>query len=116
MRARRARYFVGDAAPYAALEDLFLDMEGVAQWAALAATRRESGWPTAAALEMFRAETTWWSQDEGLALYLALDALVPGWQRRVFPPELASGVELLEAAVAAPASRAAAATATAGTR
>jgi hypothetical protein len=84
------------------MEDLFLNMEGVACWSAfnLALTRRP-GTPPDRALDAFRGNRKFWSQEEGLALFLAIDRFVPKWRPRVFPPELASPVELLEQALAA---------------
>jgi hypothetical protein len=102
LRERRARHFTGEAEPFAELEDLFLDAEGAAQWAAFSALRRDApaGADLGALVESFRQGEEWWSQDEGFALYLALDALVPGWQRRIFGPSPPSAVELLAEALA----------------
>jgi hypothetical protein len=102
LRERRARHFTAEAEPFGELEDLFLDAEGVAQWAAFSVLRRDA--PPDVRLgelvDAFRQGEEWWSQDEGFALYLALDALVPGWQRRIFGPSPPSAVELLAEALA----------------
>jgi hypothetical protein len=50
-------------------------------------------------LTRFRRGGTWWSQDLALALYLAMDEMVPGCQARVFGPEQASARALLAEAV-----------------
>jgi hypothetical protein len=103
VQARRARWYTSTAEPYAELEDAFLDMEGVAQWAAFCVARQAAPAGTAVPklVAEFRAGEQWWSQDEGLALYLALDALVPGWARRVFAPDAPTGLALLAEAVGA---------------
>lgn len=103
LRARRVTYYGEAAAAYSAMEDLFLNMEGVACWSAfgLALTRQPAA-PPLRALEAFRGNRKFWSQEEGLALFLALDRFVPRWRARVFPPELASPVDLLESAIGDP--------------
>ena len=94
---RRARHFVAQERVYAEVEDLFLDMEGVAVWVAWRLAHPERV-PSAAELAAERAHNTW-SQDAGLALFLLVDALVPGWQRRVLGPELAAPFALLAEAL-----------------
>jgi hypothetical protein len=97
MNARRARYFVGADATYAELEDLFLNMEGVANWAAFRAaarTLRDSD----EAIASIRRGGRRWSQDEGLGLFLLIDAVVPNWQARVFGSTPVSVFELLSEA------------------
>ena len=82
-KERRARFFKGDDAIYAEIEEIFLGMEGAAQWSAYRsaldnhATREE-------AVTLVRGSRKWFSQDEGLALFLAIDALMPKWPARVF--------------------------------
>ena len=101
MRARHARYFTGPSAAYAELEGLFLTMEGVGQWAAYRLARTRAGGNEAEALRLVRDNRKYWSQDEGLALFLLVDALVPNWQARVFAPSPASPSTLLEEAIGA---------------
>ena len=100
VRARHARFFTGPTAAYAELESLFLTMEGVGQWAAYRLARTRAGGNDAEALRLVRDNKKYWSQDEGLALFLLVDALVPNWQARVFAPAPASPFALLEEAVA----------------
>jgi len=97
MEARRARYFTGENAIYGELEDLFLNMEGAANWAAyrLAA----AAMPPAVAVNSIRGSRSRWSQDEGPALFLVIDALLPGWQGRVFAATPVSVLGLLREAV-----------------
>ena len=92
IRARHGRYFTGPTAAYAELESLFLTMEGVGQWAAYQLARTRAGGTDAEALRLVRDNRKYWSQDEGLALFLLVDALVPAWQSRVFSPTPASPV------------------------
>jgi hypothetical protein len=94
MQSRRARFFTGADADYNELEDLFLNMEGVAQWAAYrtAMDQRLAGTD---ALAFIRRGGRFWSQDEGLAIFLVVDSLVPNWQARVLGPNPPSVVELL---------------------
>lgn len=96
-RARHARYFTGPDSAYATIETRFTDMEGVAQWAALGYVRQHPlpGEEPTALVDRFRGNRKWWSQEYGLALYLALDATIPGWQHEVFPPRLRSAIDLL---------------------
>lgn len=96
VRARHARYFTGPTAAYAELESLFLTMEGVGQWAAYRLARTRAGNNDAEALRLVRDSRKYWSQDEGLALFLLVDALVPGWQSRVFSATPASPFALLD--------------------
>jgi hypothetical protein len=45
-----------------------------------------------------RARNTW-AQDQGLALYILIDELVPDWRSRTFGPGLTSPYGMLEEAV-----------------
>lgn len=83
MRERRTRYFTGTNAQWLPLDDLFLTMEGLGQWLAYA-WYVKSGVPSATAIDAVRRKRNFWSQDEGLALFLTVDRLVPDWQRDAF--------------------------------
>lgn len=103
IRERRAHYFVGEFAVWAELEQTFLDIEGVAQWAAFMNAR-----PTSQrdgmfepALARFRSGQEFWSEDQGLSLILLLDAMVPGWQARMFSRDPATSLDLLAEAIGA---------------
>ncbi|MFN2238219.1 MAG: hypothetical protein ABR524_02400 [Thermoanaerobaculia bacterium] len=91
---RHEQFFSGDREFYRELETIFLDMEGVANWAAYQLLRLE-GVGRSEAVERMRRGRARWSQDEGLGLYLALDALVPGWQTEVFRDAPRSAWDLL---------------------
>ncbi len=94
MRARRAAAFTGIDAPYAELEDLFLNFEGSANWSAYRVVRR-GGLDEEAAIDLVRRGGRRWSQDEGLALFLLFDTALPGWQRRVLSDDPAAVETLL---------------------
>jgi hypothetical protein len=95
---RRKRHFAGDAALFAELEDVFLAMEGAANWAAYRAAL-DQGLRDAEALALIRRGGKYWSQDLGLAIYLTVDKLLPGWQKRAFAKRPATALELLSDAV-----------------
>ena len=97
VRNRHARYFTGADAAYAEIESLFLTLEGVGQWASYRLNRARAG-NQSEALRLVREKRRYWSQDEGLALFLLIDALVPGWQTRIFTESPASPFALLEEA------------------
>lgn len=102
MRVRRARWFTGPDAKWAELEDVFLTLEGAGQWTAYRylVDKRGGGLAADRALTQIRANRSWWSQEQGLGLFLVLDRLAPEWKARVFRPTPVSARELLEAAVA----------------
>jgi hypothetical protein len=95
---RRAKYFQGADAYYAELEEIFLGMEGAAQWAGYRAAILDGEAPADALTQMTKGGR-FWSQDEGLALFLALEALTPGkWQPRVMGEKVTGVWTLLEEA------------------
>lgn len=101
IRARQDLWFVGDKAVFAVLDDTFLSMEGAAQWAAYAWLAHPAGGgldKTAAAKKMVGKRRRW-TQDEGLALFLVIDRLLPEWPSLVFRTPSMGAVELLERAV-----------------
>jgi hypothetical protein len=104
VRARRSMWFTGKLAYWREVDEVFLTMEGLGQWTAYAWLTDPEGAhiaPTLALPEVRRKRNRW-TQDEGLALFLLIDRLVPGWQVFAFAkhPELA--YELLERAVSSP--------------
>jgi hypothetical protein len=99
-RARRAAYFGADLEAWAAIEDLFLNMEGVASWAAF--RRAVESAPQAekpGVLDDIRDNRKWWSQEQGLALFLVIDRFARGWIRETLPPGIASPLDLLDRAL-----------------
>ena len=99
-RARRAKWFTGDDAQWADIDDLFLSMEGLGQWAAYAWLVDPKGANVApgVALAEMRRGGKWWTQDEGIAVFLAIDRFVPGWQQRMLDPQPPSLESILEMA------------------
>jgi hypothetical protein len=102
LRQRRDRWFTGENAKWREIDDVFLTMEGVGQWVI------DWWWSTspeglkldrAVAEREVRRNRKWWTQDEGLALFLVIDRLLPDWQSRAFGPQGALAEELLAAAV-----------------
>lgn len=84
----------GENAVYAEFEDVFLMMEGAANWAAMQHVAREM--PQSEAVESIRGRRQRWTQDEGLGIFLAIDAALPGWQSMVMgdhPPSLEALIE-----------------------
>jgi hypothetical protein len=69
-------------------------MEGVANWAGFRAAMH-AGLSRDEAITLMQGSRKWFSQDEGLALFLAIDALTPGWQKRVFSEKPVPAFELL---------------------
>ncbi|MGH9382723.1 MAG: hypothetical protein ACRD2N_00275 [Vicinamibacterales bacterium] len=100
-RERRARFYTGVNAVYRELEDIFLTLEGTGQWAVYrwARSHADAKVSDAAVVEIIRADKKYWSEDEGLALFLLIDALVPQWQARVLGEHVASPFALLEEAI-----------------
>lgn len=97
MRTRGARFFTGDNAKLSELEDIFLTMEGIAQWAAYCWLIHSKGAGIApeVALPSMRRGGKQWSQDEGLAIFLVVNRLIPDWQARAFAAKPATAMELL---------------------
>ena len=99
MRDRRIAAYGSEDAPWARVEQLLLDMEGAAQWAALAHVTRVSRAGPNMRREIVRGSRQYWSQDQGLALYMVLAALVPDWPREMFSANPPSSLELLDRAL-----------------
>ena len=110
MEARQKRWFTGKDEMWKTYDDLFLSMEGVGQWDAYAwlSDPKGAGLTTDAAREKMRGKRRWWSQEEGLGLFLVIDRFVPNWAAQAFgsPPALA--IDLLRQAVGPPSPEAAA--------
>lgn len=101
IEARQKRWFVGEDAFWKNYDDLFLTMEGFGQWVAYAWLADPAGGAMdrkAARDKMAR--SGWWSQNEGLAMFLVIDRFVPDWPRRAFAEQPVLGIDLLRLAVA----------------
>lgn len=110
VKKRHARYFTGSREAYREIDALFLNMEGVAVWAAYSVARRSSDDASDGSVRGFERKHNSWSQDEGFALQLLIDDLIPNWRRRMLGEELASPFDLLEESVVGESSKAASGT------
>lgn len=83
---RPSRFYTGDKAKWEAVENAFLTLEGVGQWAAYAwlTDPKGGGVDPVRALPLFRRGGRFWSQDEGLLIMLAVDRFVPRWREYAF--------------------------------
>ena len=101
MKKRRARWFTGDNAVFATLDSLWLSMEGAGQWSAYAwlSNPRGGGMSREEAIKKMTGKRKHWTQDEGLALFLTVDRLLPEWPSLVFRTPSMGALELLERAV-----------------
>jgi hypothetical protein len=103
MRARMARYFVGKDAYMAEAEDIWLTMEGSAQWAGYQWIIDPKGGakPVPVALADFAKGGGWWTQQEGLALFLVLDRLLGRtWREHAFHDGRQTVLQMLDKALA----------------
>jgi len=101
IEARRARWYVGADERYAELEDLFLTLEGVGNFAGYAWLVHAEGGavPPEVAVAGMRRGGRRWSQDEGMAIFLVLQRLNPHWSRAAFGTAPRSALQLLEESV-----------------
>lgn len=97
IRARQVLWFADADAQWADLDDTFLTLEGLGNFAAYSwlIDPEGGGLEPKFALEKFRRGGRWWSQDEGLAIFLVVDRLVPDWRKRAFAAKPATALELL---------------------
>ena len=97
MQSRHAAFFTGQDAFFAPLDDAFLSFEGAGQLAAYRWLVHPAGGALDAelALKGLRRGGSFWSQDEGLALFLVLDRLHPAWSERAYAQPAAGALELL---------------------
>lgn len=100
-RKRKQRFFIGDKAGYSDLEDIFLTMEGMAMWVQYrtARDRAPAGEDWLETLIKLSKNTDSWSQAEGLGLFLLIDRLIPGWQRRFLTRNFPSPLAVLAEAI-----------------
>ncbi|WP_276481139.1 hypothetical protein [Paraflavitalea pollutisoli] len=84
--SRKKDFFIGKYAGYDPLDDIFLSLEGSAMWAQyrLMLTNPPEGMRQDVVLEWLLQRSASWSQEEGLAIFLLIDRLAPGWQRDFF--------------------------------
>ena len=96
--ARHAKFFAGADAGFAEVEGLFLNMEGVAVWAAYNLSRVDPRFDIGIKDPSGR-ERSSWSQDAGFGLLLLIDKLVPDWRARLVTPAMTSPLSILREAV-----------------
>lgn len=98
-RKRQQDYFTGDRATLARLDDFFLTMEGFGQYSIYAWLKHPQGggFTAETAEEGVRRGGRWWSQEQGLALFLLLEKfLEPGtWAPLMFGNESVSAIDLI---------------------
>lgn len=103
MKARHSKWFSGDRAHLVTAEDLWLSMEGAGQWLGYQwlVDPRGAALPREAALTAFAKRGKWWSQRQGVALFLVLDRLSrEDWKSRAFGDGRRTALEMLDAALA----------------
>lgn len=106
MRERQERWFTGGDSYLATAEDIWLTMEGSAQWAGYRwlIEPKGGGYAPAVAEAGFGTRGKWWSQKEGFALFMALDRLTRGeWKAHAFGDGAQTGLQMLDAALSEPA-------------
>jgi hypothetical protein len=104
---RKERFFTGEKKAYSHLEDIFLALESTAMWVQYQAARDRApaGEDWLKTLIKLSENTDSWSQEEGLALFLLIDRLVPGWQKRFLAQNFPSPFAVLREAVDKPVKR-----------
>jgi hypothetical protein len=100
MRQRQQTFFEGTHKNLAEIDNFFLTMEGLGQYAMyLWLTHRRGGNMTRdVAIEGVRRKKKWWSQDEGFALFLILDKLTSPvtWAKDMFGSRTENVTTLIE--------------------
>jgi hypothetical protein len=100
LKKRQSTYFKKDKTILKELDDIFLTMEGLGQYAGFYWLQHPSGAniPFEKAVEGMRRKRNQWSQEEGLAMFLILDKLTkPDWRNDLFGNKPKSIIELLTA-------------------
>lgn len=100
MRARAARWFVGEDVYFAEAEDIWLTFEGSGQWAGYRWLVHPSGGAVEAeAVNARFVRNRWWSQTQGFALAMAV-IVGPRWKGHAFGDGAYTLLEMLDAALA----------------
>lgn len=100
MRARQQRWFTGADAYLTEAEDVWLTMEGSAQWAAYKWAIDPNGGAVPPERTQFRTGK-WWSQVQGFALFMVLDRLAGDqWKRHAFGDGAKTALQMLDEALA----------------
>jgi hypothetical protein len=101
IRARRLEWYTGDNAAFGEFEDTYLTLEGIGQFAGYSWLVHPEGGARMPAQAIALMRTKWWSQEEGLAIMLIVQRLVPDWRERAFADKPATALELLALAAGA---------------
>jgi hypothetical protein len=102
-KARRSKYFTDKDAYLTEVEDIFLTLEGSGQWLGYQWLIDPKGGnqSEADALARFSEDADFWSQNQGLAMFLVVDRLDKGaWKKIAFGNGSRSGIAFLETALA----------------
>jgi hypothetical protein len=102
LKARQASYFTGNKEVLKTLDGIFLSMEGLGQYVAVYWLMQAQGGNVnkEAAISGFRRKRNQWSQEEGLAMFLALTRLPENnWVKDQFSARPRTIIALLEEAV-----------------
>ena len=95
---RQEKFFQNELTVYKQLDDFFLTMEGIGQYVSFVWLTHPSGGgiDKITALEGIRRDKSWWSQDEGLALFLLYTRITtPDLKNEMFADETQSIIHLL---------------------
>jgi hypothetical protein len=102
LRKRQQTYFTKSNVILKKPEALFLSMEGIGQYAAVAWLMHPKGGKLSfdSAINGFRGKRAWWSQEEGLAMFLVLDKLgKQNWNKIMFEKNPMLITQLLEESI-----------------
>ncbi len=100
LKQRQSTYFIKDHSVLKPLDDIFLTMEGLGQFAGFSWLQAPSGANISyeQAVNGMRRKRNQWSQEEGLAMFLVLDKLTqPNWSNDLFGDHPKNIIALLEA-------------------
>jgi len=100
-RERRTKFFAADKAILAEMEDMFVVMEGVAEWCQYRLAREKA--PGKSPGEVYRdilGRNSPWVQEHGLLVFLLIDRFAPGWQKQFLSADFPSPFSVLEQATA----------------
>ncbi len=82
LRARRERHFAGPNGHWALVDEISLTTEGLGEWVSYKWLTSARGLSPSLVLSKLRGP--YWSQEQGLAIFLIVERLVPAWQQHLF--------------------------------
>ena len=103
MKARQQRWYAGPDAYLGEAEDVFLSLEGSAQWLAYQWLVDPKGGAVdpRAAFGSFGWRGRWWSQNQGFAAFMALDRIGDrSWRRHAFGDGAKTVLQMIDEAIA----------------